>query len=173
MLASCSAVFFVHLVPLLILKSDLGLTWWSSGWDSELPVQGWGVQSMVGKLDFRWCNKEFPQLKYFFLSHICFSYWIVWVLYKLWILTSWYMVCKYFLHSIGCLFILFFCYTEAFKFVVAWFCSFLWLPWLFRILWLHTNLEFFFFLWKRPLEFWYYVEFIDRFGLHGHFNSIK
>ena len=28
-----------------------GLPWWSSGWDSMLPMQGAWVQSLVGELD--------------------------------------------------------------------------------------------------------------------------
>ena len=30
--------------------SDLGIPWWSSGWDSALPLQGPGVRSLVREL---------------------------------------------------------------------------------------------------------------------------
>ena len=35
-----------------------GLLWWSSGWDSALPMQGTPVQSLVRELDPTCCNKD-------------------------------------------------------------------------------------------------------------------
>ena len=35
---------------LLIISYILGIPWWSSGYDSALPLQGAWVQSLVGKL---------------------------------------------------------------------------------------------------------------------------
>ena len=39
------------LTNLVILRLMLGLPWWSSGWDSALPMQGAWVRSLDKELD--------------------------------------------------------------------------------------------------------------------------
>ena len=50
-----SLIFFSEKVEsmsreLMSRDSDVGLPWWSSGWDSVLPLQGAWVPSLVGEL---------------------------------------------------------------------------------------------------------------------------
>ena len=44
-----------------------GLSWWSTGWDSVLPMQGTQVQSMVRELGPTCCNQDPVQQSSFFL----------------------------------------------------------------------------------------------------------
>ena len=41
------------------LKCISGLLWWSSGWDTELPMPGTGVRSLVRELHHTYHNWEF------------------------------------------------------------------------------------------------------------------
>ena len=41
----------------------MGLPWWSSGWDSMLPMQGAQVQSLVEELDSAHCNCFHAKMK--------------------------------------------------------------------------------------------------------------
>ena len=43
-----------------------GLSWWSTGWDSVLPMQGTQVQSMVRELGPTCCNQDPVQQSIFF-----------------------------------------------------------------------------------------------------------
>ena len=41
---------------LVIQKEMMGLPWWSSEFDSELPKYGTGVRSLLEELDPTFCN---------------------------------------------------------------------------------------------------------------------